>query len=77
MFYLKNNGKSCLSRSLVGFSKNTNRRKGGLQPRCRIVPLLWDGSPPKTKNSLKMSFLGSGEIEQFQQMVFRLVKVRP
>ena len=27
MFYLRNSGKSCLFRSLVGFLKNTNRQK--------------------------------------------------
>ena len=45
MFYLINSGKSCLFLSLVGFLKNANRRKGGLQPRCCIIPLLWGYVP--------------------------------
>ena len=68
MFYLINSGKTCLFLSLVGFLKNANCQKSGLQPRCCIVPLLWGGGPPKTKNSLRMSFLRSGEIEKNDEL---------
>jgi len=56
MFYLKNSGKICLFCSLAGFLKNTHRRKGGLQPRCRIAPILWEVCPPTTKKPLKNEF---------------------
>ncbi len=56
MFYLINSGETCLFRSLAGFLKNANYRKGGLQPRCRIIPLLWGMCPPTTKNPLRNEF---------------------
>ena len=56
MFYLINSGKTCLFLSLVGFLKNTNRQKGGLQPRCCIMPILWGAYPPRAKNSLRNEF---------------------
>ncbi len=64
MFYLINSGKICLFRSLVGFSKNTHRRKGGLQPRCRIAPLLREFVHRGRKTRSEMSFLRSGKTEQ-------------
>ena len=64
MFYLINSGKSCLFHSLAGFLKNAHHRKSGLQPRCRIVPLLWEVCPPATKKRSEMSFLDSGKMEQ-------------
>jgi len=56
MFYLRNSGKSCLFRSFVGFLKNAHRRKGGLRPRCRIIPLLWDTCPLGAKKPLRSEF---------------------
>ena len=42
--------------SLVGFLENAHRRKGGLQPRCRIIPLLWGMRPLRVKNPLRNEF---------------------
>jgi len=65
MFYLINSGKSCLFRSLVGFLKNTNRQKGGLQPRCCIAPPPYGVRAHRgRKTRSEMSFLGSGKMEQ-------------
>ncbi len=68
MFYLINSGKTCLFRSLVGFLNNANRQKGGLQPRCCIISLLWGTCPLRAKNRSEMSFLRSGEIEKNEEL---------
>ena len=80
MFYLINSGKTCLFCSLVGFLKNANRRKGGLQPRCRIIPLLWGTCPLRAKNSLRNEFSwqwknGTKKIEELKDSLQDLHEV--
>ena len=70
MFYHGISDKTCPFTVFWQFWEIPGFENGVLQPRCQTVPCLWTPGPPVPFRSLKMSFLKSGEIEQFCEGIF-------